>query len=280
MTTVIAVKTNIDGVEGIVMGSDTQKNYIQEGNLSEKDPNPKYKIIYGDRWMLGHAGIVNANLSHFNRFLTSNKQRARTIVEDAINHHRTHGKKYRLSSFLAEGLRVADFSLVNDLNTLLSDSSDKRDSEDVKEDTGEFILAASFSDNTYGLWYVNEYGRLVDPFKADSLEYACIGSGSKRLIEYLADNPFSESNIDLSNVGIPVAIDIVNRLLVLAQKDAFTGSILTADLVILTAEGVEAYGKNIIETLIKTREEEIERLKDKYKSLSQISSVEEIKTIE
>ncbi|MEM3113202.1 MAG: hypothetical protein QXI33_02145 [Candidatus Pacearchaeota archaeon] len=254
MTSIIGVKTNYDGIEGIVMGSDTQALILKGEDVSSKSGTLTYKIIYGDGWMLGHAGNINTNLQHFNEALLSSRQKGKSIIEDAINHYLEHGKKYRLSGFLKSGIRVADFPLVNELNTL---------SYDEDNDCHIFILAAYYGNSSLGLWYVDRYGKLREPDKIDSFQYCCIGTGSDKINEYFSSDAFQDS-FDFSNLRISDAISIVEQSLSYAEKDATTGPALTGDLLVLTKFGVEAHGKKIIESLFKKRLEEIERVKMIY----------------
>ncbi len=269
MTSIIAIRTNADGIDGIIMGSDTQSSYIQGETLLEKDPEFLFKIIKGDRWVMGYSGIVNKNLSHFFGHLIpqedkkDKKERGRAMIEQAINHYNTNRKKISLLTFIRENDTPIDFPLIAQLNGLSKRTEKESDSH-------EFLLAAYYPDEC-GLWYIDSYGMLREPDEAHGFKYICLGSGSEKMEKYISEK--LESELDTSSIDISVALDIVKKILEKAQEDPLTGPVLLCDYAVLTKHGVASYGEEMINSLIRDNNNQFELIKEKYSKPPYVSIV-------
>jgi hypothetical protein len=247
MTTIIGIHTNA-GREGIVFGSDTQLNYEDDdGRLSEK--RVVYKIIDGRDWMMGHAGGIDNNLYKFQNRLTqpkkykSSEEEAQEIILGAIQNYE-RGPRFREPHFLQ----------VNYLSTI------SRREGMTLEDLHEFILAAKY-DSKIGMWHVDEFGSLKQPQKDNEFEYITIGSGSDRVEKYF-DEMVVDEKVDASTIDIPEALELIVRALHKAERDAFTGGAI--DLTVLTAEGVDPYGRSIRKAVSDAERNLVGEIKQKY----------------
>lgn len=267
MTSIIGIKvSSSDGVEGIVLGSDTQLNIEDnEGKFEEKRRAYK-KIIHGKTWALAHAGDVDKHLDLFYGVLVgrkryrSSEEIATKIIYESVSawedSYKMRIEKREHNSY-EDFFEKPHFKLVNLLN-----SSTLRFAkvEDDEVSLHSFILATC--PPKIGLWYVNGHGILteVSSYERD-IDYLCMGSGGEKCEKYIT-GLIEDEKFDPEKLTIPSAIDLVNNALHRAELDIYTGGPL--DLAVLTNSGVDYYGDEIRQALVNAEREKIESIKSKY----------------
>ncbi len=241
MTTIIGIRTN-HGLEGVVMASDHQSSKYDEGELVSK--TSVKKIYCGDYWAMGDAGADDKHVLKFYKVLmghrncNSNEQKAKTTIERAVR------EKY--------------FEEVVNLNTLVM----KKDNANDIEKAHSFLFAVNKPD--MGLWYVDEFGNLKEPSDDKDIDYACIGSGEKKVDEYL-ERAISEQDIDRDKITIGIAIDLIRGAMNAAEKDAATG--FGYDLIVITDKEVRNYGDEIKKSIVNAEREKLEEIKKAYNGI-------------
>lgn len=251
MTTIIGIKTN-SGVEGIVLGADTQLSSIENGALTQK--KTASKIVYGKEWVIGHAGLVDNEVYQFFQVLSSQKKLVslentpNEIILRAVKRHDDYVKDQKI--------RDIHFQEVIMLNAKMM----RRDESEL-DNLSKFVLSVYQTTSGLRLFEIDEFGNLKEPKKDSDIEYTIIGSGeqiAERYIKRLID----EDEAPQFLITIPRAIDIVWKGLKEAQRDPYTNGPI--DLVVLTKEGVIPYGKEIRDALISAETQKITTIKKKY----------------
>lgn len=227
MTTTLGIKTNVDDIDAIVLGSDTQVVYID----SQNNPYKKklfYKIVAGDFWVLAQSGNITDELRRFYNKL-SNPERFKDF------------NKTKVQDIILQAIEKKRFFEVNELNASLY-----RETQDFSESGIEFLLATNKPD--LNLYHIDPFGNLIE---SENEPYLVLGSGHEEAIKYL-DEKIDRETYDTGNINLERALMLSRRALKRAETDIFTGGPM--DLVVVRKDTIHSYGKQI-----KRRIEESER---------------------
>lgn len=257
MTSIIGIKTNT-GIEGIVIGSDTQEMHSDkdDNQIGKKDIS---KIISGQKWIISYAGNTDASAFYrFTRVLQGDKrylkegENPENIIRLAVENYLKFGKKYQGPHFR----RLAD-----------TNSDIMKEFKDV-EKLNNYVLGVYFDNKVNGLWYIDELGNLVEPRDHKNhdatdkeFDYVCIGSGGEDMEKYIEQAVF-DGDINPQEISIGEAVKIVFSSLRKANKDPLTGFL--KDVAIISKDSVERYGELIKDKLSKAEEEAEREIIFKY----------------
>lgn len=234
MTSLIGIKTNT-GPEAIVLGSDTQLNYLDdEGNLVAK--KSILKIIHGDFWAIACCGAETNEMKSFFRKLQNPEDRRYKNFD-----------KDRLDTMMNKALGKGRFYEINELNANYS-----REGGDISE-APEFLIA--FNKPKVELFKIDPFGNLIPPKKS----YITLGTGREEVEKYLEEifeeETYEENAIDLE-AALKLSRDAVKKT---SQRgDIFSG--WPMDLVVTKKNSIKAYGNRIRSAIEKAEDKEFEAI--------------------
>src|SRR3989344_3333334 len=186
MTSIIGIKTNT-GIDGIIIGSDTQEMYLSEDNdhLVKKDIS---KIIHGRNWIISYAGDTSSTAFYrFTRVLQGDKrylkegEDSEIMIKIAIENYLKYGKKFQGPHFRKSA----------DVN-----SDIMKETRDIGK-LNTYVLGAYFDNRINGLWYIDELGNFLEAkdqkneeSTSKEFDYICIGSGGEDMEKYIEQAVF------------------------------------------------------------------------------------------
>jgi len=236
MTTLVGIKTNSGAIDAIVLGSDTQLNYVDdEGNLLAK--KPLLKIIHGDSWALAPCGADTNDLRSFFRKLQNPDDKRYKDFD-----------KSRLDNMINKALGKRRFIEVDELNARYS-----RDGGDLSE-AYEFLMA--FSSSKMDFFRVDAFGNLISPEDAN---YIVLGSGAELAKGYIEEQ-LERETYDSSDINLETAMKLNRGALKIASQkgDIFSG--WPMDLVVVRKEKIISYGKRIRSAIEQAEEKEFDAI--------------------
>jgi len=228
MTTLFGIMT--DERDAVVLGADSQLNFMDDNyeELDEKISNFN-KITVGRKWAAAIAGIDNRRVYDFKRKLRGEIKGSKEIyggieteqmLEQAIKRQK-------------EGDLISFVELCR-LNALLRKENVESD------DLIEILLAIQ---TPLGLWHVNEFGTFLKPPDNRDIKYLCLGTGSKKIDEYMDRGIYSEKDINPNIVDLKTAIEITYRALCQATRDPYTGKPFS--FVIVTSQRIDDFSEEM-----------------------------------
>ncbi|MEK6926695.1 MAG: hypothetical protein AABW50_05450 [Nanoarchaeota archaeon] len=255
MTAVIGIRTN-KGLESVVIGADTQMSFTKKDSDEIVGKKSVRKIVHGENWIMAFAGNMGDELYKFYKKLGGSKRygSSEEIVNGMIfNAVKRYGEcKKNLSKY--EGLHFVE---VAHLNASLM----RREGFEFN-DIPEFVLAIYSKESGVELFHVDELGNLNEPIY-EELDYVAIGSGSKKINNYIEElidkEDGSQFPVDIER-SIKIARGSVHAA---AEREIYTGGI---DLAVLTEKGVDDYGPQIKEALIKAEDKKFDEIVSMYRS--------------
>jgi 20S proteasome alpha/beta subunit len=248
MTTIIGIKTNYEQ-EGIVFAADTQLGfYGEDGKITAQ--RSFHKIIYGNDWMMAHAGSVDSHYLSFQQWAQGKKREAsKTDVSDAV---RVAVDRFENSPKLID----PHFKKISELNR------ESKRSGLHESDMHDFVLA---SQKPLGLYRVDFLGDLYKYLPENEFEYILFGTGSDQVDEYIS-NALKRNIINPSKIDISTAIDIAIAGIDAAQADIGSSGL---DMVIMDESGIFPFGKDIQRDMLNARTNRINKIKKNFLSKSQ-----------
>ena len=251
MTTIVGIRTN-SGLEGVVIGADTQQSQFSSDGKPDKKKVPFFKTASGKNWVIGSAGMFEDELQKFYGLLKgqkkygSSEEKATETIYKAIENYYLWFKKESDSG-------VIHFPEVNQLNAVMARRGVSLD------DLNQFIFGINVPERGVKLFKIDEFGSLEES-KYNGVEIVTIGSGPTKIREYIEE--ILESDQSPVQVDIPKAIDLVCSIIYRAEVDMYSSGPI--DLHVLTSNGVDSYSKKIIEELKETEKRILEEIKGRY----------------
>lgn len=284
MTTIVGIQAN-EGLDGIVIAADRQLNFVSGDNKKEEDTGKKQvtKLLYGDYWVFGSAGIITDDVERFQNMLKgyvrvgSSKEAVNNMLSKAVNNH----FKYDKDEYFEKN--ELDFEEITKLNARL-----RRNSILTFDSIPEFMLAANLdrlliekrpskkSTSPLYLFHIDEFGNLRKPeVRMDSFQYLCIGTGEDKARQYI-ETYLDKSDEETVHITLPKAIKLAIETLEVAESDPHTGG--PPDLVVLTKEGTDYVGKRIRDAMKEAKDRVVTDWIGEYEKLQK--APEDIITVE
>ena len=237
MTTLVGIKTNSGSIEAVVLGSDTQLNYLDEdGNPISK--RPILKIIYGDFWALASCGAYTDELrSFYNKLRKPEDKRYKNF------------DKGKLESMINKTVGCRRFIQIDELN-----ANYLRDGGDLEE-ANEFLMA--INKPRIELFHVDPFGNLILPKK--NKNYIILGTGGNDAKKYMEEQ-FENDVYDSDDIDLKVAMELCRKAVKNVSQKGDIMSGLPLDLIVVRKEGIKAYGKRIKNAIEQADENEFKNI--------------------
>lgn len=226
MTLIVGVKAG-SGIQGRVLAADTQLTEYDGNEPISKTQGVK-KLVSGNYWAMGFAGVKRSYLRDFFRNLKSDDAKVQNAIETGY------------------------FPEVNELNRKIC--KDYGESDLVK-----FLLASSKP--KLGLYCVDLLGNVNDKqVESDEGDYMTIGSGSNSAENYL-ENKLGNDKDYQDGVTLEKAIDLAWGSIKDGNHDIFTGGPI--DLVVVTDKYVKDFGASLKQVVRHAENKALENVKEK-----------------
>jgi 20S proteasome alpha/beta subunit len=218
MTTIVGIKTNSGPIEAIVLGADTQLDFLDEDD-KPVGKRPFYKIVCGDFFALAHAGPITDELRRFYNRLTFPER-----FKDY--------DKQKVEENLILSVSKKRFLEVYEIN-----SEYYRETEDF-DTTHEFLLA--INKPQLNLFHVDPFGNIKEP---KNKPYLALGTGYKRA-EEIIESAIEGDSYESGNIDLQRALVLCRKALKQGtESDIFSGGPM--DLVVIRKDRINQYGKRI-----------------------------------